>query len=206
MAGNRAAFLKSLAGDAETGLASLSFHKKQNIFVRPLGGDGFGWVALDIATHLPHGRVGISPIVGVVYRPIEDLVKRLSSSWPSYGATLSTAVGYLTPERRFLEWVFDPTMDVSDEMAKIMRAVEYYGLPFMEEHASLRSIINELQAKRFTINDTRRYRLPAAYLLAGRKEEALRFIEQELEGLRERTDDAAAQFREYVRAFKDLSN
>jgi hypothetical protein len=201
----RAALVKSISRSVERELASLSFYKKQKAFLWDLAKGISGWVGFNVSTNLPHDRVGVSPIVGLTYSPIEDLVKKLCRPPFSHGPTLSTAVGYLTPESRFLEWVFDPTLDADPEIAKIIRAIQEYGVPFMREHASLHSIITELEGKRFTINDTRRYRSPAAYLLAGRKEEALRFVEQELKDLEGRTDSAGAQFRDYAKALKNLS-
>jgi hypothetical protein len=202
MASNKAAFAKPILTSVEERLASLSFYKKGGSFFLDLGKDTSGYVGFNVSTHLPQDRVGISPIVGVVYSPIEDLVAKLCRPPFADGPTISTAVGYLTPEGRFLEWVFDPTLDATPEIVKMTRAIQEYGVPFMQEHTALHSIIAELEAKRFTINETRRYRLPAAYLLAGQKEEALRFVEQELKDLNTRTDPAAAQFRDFANALQ----
>lgn len=205
MATSKAAFAKSILTSVEERLASLSFCKKGGSFFLKLEKDTSGYVSFNVSTHLPQNRVGVSPIVGVVYSPIEDLVTKLCRPPFADGPTISTAVGYLTPEGRFLEWVFDPTLDATPELVKMTRAIQEYGLPFIQEHTALHSIITDLEGKRFTINDTRRYRLPAAYLLAGRKEEALRFVEHELKDLDARTDPTTAQFRDFVNALKNLA-
>lgn len=204
MASNTA-FVKAILMRIEEQFAKLSFSKKRGVFVRELGKDSFGYVGLNIATHLPQKRIGIAPIVGVIYRPAEELVKKLCGRFLSrYELTLTIAVGYLTPEARFLQWVFDPTMPeiVDSEITKIVRCIKEYGLPFMQEHTTLDSITAELEAKRYTFNEVRRYRLPVAYLLAGRRDEALKFIEQEMESMKESTDAASADYRGFAQAVR----
>lgn len=207
MPNTKATFKNSILVIIQERLASISFYKKETGFSRELGKDTSGYVGLPVSSNLPKSRIGISPVVGITFRPIEDLLKMLSgSSLFLGGVTLTEALGYLTPEKRFLQWVFDPALPdlVAPEIAKIIRAVEEYGLPFMEEHITLNSIIAELEAKRFTVNDLRRYRLPAAYFLVGRREDALKFVEGELRELYKRTDEAATEFRHFAQAFKDF--
>jgi hypothetical protein len=201
------ALAKSVLREIQDNLQALSFCKKRGGgFYKELGKDTEGYVGLNLATRLPNNRIGISSIVGVSYLPIEDRIQKLCITSPFLNdATLTTAVGYLTPEKRFLQWVFDPALrDIVDsEIAKIIRSIEQYGLPFMQEHTSLDSIIEELEATRYTVNDLRRYRLPAAYLLAGKRDEALKLVGQELEAMRGRTDPAASQYRVFAQALQE---
>jgi uncharacterized protein YqcC (DUF446 family) len=201
MASSDAAFKNSILARLETELGSLLFDKQPVGFSKALGKDTSGYLGLNVATRLPHHRIGIAPIVGVIHAPLEALVQELSKSSPFVNdVTLTSAVGYLTPQAKFLQWVFDPALTdlVESEIAKMIRAVREYGLPFMEEHTNLSQIIAELEAKRFTVNQVRRYRLPAAYLLARRKQEALRFVESELKELAAQTDSAASDFRDFA--------
>ena len=201
----KGAFKKAIVARIEAGLASLSFCKKPVGLSKELGRDASGYVGLPVSTHLPHNRIGIAPVVGVIYSPLEGLLGTVSeASQFRNDATLTVEVGYLTPQKKFMEWVFDPTLDAGSEITKVIRVIEEYGLPFMQEHLTLDQIITELEANRFTVNDLRRYRLPAAYVLAQRKDEARRFIEQELKELAPRTDSAANEFREFAQALMNL--
>jgi hypothetical protein len=201
------ALAKSVLRGIQENLQALLFCKKRGEgFYRELGKDTDGYVGLNLATRLPNNSIGISPIVGVSYAPIEDRIQKLCTTSPFLNdATLTTAVGYLTPEKRFLQWVFDPALGdtMGSEIAKIARSIEQYGLPFMQEHTSLESIITELEATRYTVNDLRRYRLPVAYLLAGKRDEALKLLGQELEAMNERTDPAALQYRDFAQAVRE---
>src|SRR4051812_27149866 len=120
------ALTKSVLRGIQENLQALSFYKKRGGgFYRELEKHTEGYVGLNLAVSLPN-RIGISPIVGVSYVPIEDRIQKLCTTSPFLNdATLTTAVGYLTPEKRFLQWVFDPSFgDVSDsEIAKIIRSV-----------------------------------------------------------------------------------
>jgi hypothetical protein len=193
-------FLKRILRDVTTQLALLSFSVYRGAFITKMEKGVLGWIALNISSHLPHERVGISPMVGVRYSPIEEKLEELVTDWIPGGATLSISVGYLSPERRFLEWVFDPEFDNDTEISRMVSAVREYGLPFMKAHRPLSSIVDALEQNQFTNKETRRYRLPIAYQLAGRGDEARRFIDEQLEELRDRTDAAAVQYRRFAQA------
>jgi hypothetical protein len=206
MSARTGTFTKSILARIEKRLESLSFHKERAGLVCDLEKESLGWIGLPVSTRLRHDRIGVAPVVGVVFKPIEELTKALSKSSQFVNElTLSTPVGYLTPEGKFLQWVFDPLMPtiVDGEIDKILLAVRGYGLPFMREHSKLDMITDALEMSRFTITDLRRYRLPVAYLLAGRKNEALRIVEGELESIIGRTDSAAGDYRDFARALRE---
>jgi hypothetical protein len=53
---------------------------------------------------------------------------------PGFGPTISTALGYLMAEGRYLEWLFEPApFDYGSESQRMVKAVEVYGIPFMTE-------------------------------------------------------------------------
>jgi len=201
MRSKKAVFAKSILIEVEIRLGLLSFFKQNDALLKPLDQDASGWINFNVSTNHPSSRVGLSLFVGVLYSPIEDLVRRLCRQPFPYGPTISVALGYLTPEARFLEWIFSPEINTEEEIGKIILATKQYALPFMSKHTTLESIITELEAKRYTVNDLRRFRLPAAYLLANQKERSLELIKAEENGLGARTDPAALQFRDFAQAF-----
>ena len=61
------ALAKSVLKEIQNNLLALSFRKKGGGgFYRELQKDTRGYVGLNLATHLPNNRIGISPIVGGV--------------------------------------------------------------------------------------------------------------------------------------------
>jgi hypothetical protein len=198
-------FLKRTLRNVTAQLALLSFSVDRGAFVTEIEKGVLGWVALNISGHLPRGRVGISPMVGIRYSRIEERLEELVTDWIPSGATVSTPIGYLSSEGRFLEWVFDPEFDNDTEIFRMVSAVRQYGLPFMKAHHTLASIVNALEQNQFTNKDMRRYRLPVAYQLEGKDDEARTFIDEQLEDLRARTDAAAVQYKDFAKAFRHAS-
>jgi hypothetical protein len=96
----------------ETAITTLIQFTRRGGFFRELGDDTSGYVGFNISTHLPQNRVGLSPIVGVVYSPIEDLIIKLGRAPFADGPTISTAVGYLTPEGRPSLIYHEPVLEV----------------------------------------------------------------------------------------------
>lgn len=206
MGGSSTAFTKSILTAIEQRLKSLSFKKQPVGFLRALEPNVSGYVGLLVSTHLPRGRIGVSAVIAVISKPVEDAIRKLSDNSPYVNElTLSTQVGYITPEANYLQWIFDPALPelTGPEIEKIIRAIGKYGLAFMHEHTTLDSIITELEAKHFTTNEVRQYRLPVIYLLAGRREKALWFVNQELEKMRTRTDAVATTYRNFAQRLKD---
>jgi hypothetical protein len=120
---------------------------------------------LGIATHRSDKRIGISPTVGVRSEKVEALVEKY---WGRPAPTISILLGYVMPQQRHLEWLFDPlAFDISSEARKLAEAIGAYGVPFMKENSALDVIIDDLEKMRFSFSQSVAYRLPAAYTLVG---------------------------------------
>jgi hypothetical protein len=124
--------LAEIISIVESKLKRLGFRKTKSIYVCPLAEDACGWLGLSTATHRSDGRVGINPVVGVrherIEKMLEDLLRESRAS-----ATISIPLGYLTPDRRFLEWLFEPPpFDCRSECERMVQTVELYGIPFMK--------------------------------------------------------------------------
>jgi len=199
----RKVLLRSVLGELDKRLKALGFFKKKGNYVREFGKDCYGSVFLNTATHLPQQGIGFNPIIPLPSRPVEALLFDLVPDCSVVArATLLTAAGYITPEDRFLSWVFDPNVDSGSELEKIVVAIRLYAVPFMEAHKSLESIMRELENRRFTDIEGKRFRLPLAYVLAGFNEKALRFVEEQLAEIKDRSDVVAAEYRKFAEALE----
>lgn len=181
----------------ESELRPLGFHKSKGIYLCRLSEDASGWLGLNVAAHRNDGRVGINPVVGVRHERIENRIEELlGEKEKRLAPTISTSLGYLMPEGRYLEWLFEPpSFDNASECEKIAKAIETYGVPFMKSNAALEDILQDLEQLRFASRDTAVYRFPIAYLLAGKTELAAVYVKKQLEELEERNDLAAQQYK-----------
>ena len=141
--------------------------------------------------------MGINPVVGVRHERIERMVEEfLGESESRFGPTLSTAVGYLMPEGRYLEWLFESApFDYQSQCRRMVKAVEVYGIPFMKANSALEGILRDLEQLRFSSRDTAIYRLPIAHLLAGKTGLAVSYVNKQMKELGDRNDLAARQYK-----------
>jgi hypothetical protein len=163
-----------------------------------------GWLALNTIMGGTDDLVGINPIIGVLAEDVEDVVRRYSGcSRSGMTPTISVSLGYLMPEKKYLEWRFGPLPDceMEDEVQKLIGAIRVFGMPFVESTASLPHLVRDLETLRFTYKESAVYRLPAAYLVMGDSDRARQYVEQQVTALGERTDKAANEYRQFGMAF-----
>jgi len=198
-------FVNQIAGsiEQELAVAAPELRKSGLIFTFPLNEGMAGWIGLNIASSRSDGLIGVNPVVGVRSEQVEILVKQLGGETrggPS--ATVSTALGYLMPEKRFLEWLFEqsPGFDYVSEAKKIALAIESYGIPFMRTTASLGAVIENLEHLRFSFKESAMYRLPVAYLLGDKLDLAASYVNDQMQAMAGRQDASAFRYREFAKA------
>jgi hypothetical protein len=192
--------LNEILGAIQAELQSLGFLYAKDVFKYPLSQEMSGWLGLGTTTNEGPNRVGVYPTVGIVHEGIERLVREFCADENSTARpTLRINMGYLMPENTFLTWIFEPKpFDSAGEINRILQAVELYAIPFMKSHASLKSIISNLEHHRYSDKDSAAYRLPTAYLLAGEADRAASYTKEHLAKLKGRRDIAAQQFESFA--------
>jgi hypothetical protein len=163
--------------------------------------DGFhGWLGLNRATK--YRPLQINPVVGLRHEPLMRLIDELSGTKQRYvAATISSPVGYLTPEHRFLQLSVDSLADVDVAADELVRLVEKYGLPFARAHASTAELERALRDGTYLV--VREYaikRLPALLAVAGRHDEARTVADSYLASISSRRDPAAEHDRAFAAA------
>ena len=182
-------------------LLGRGFSKKGLIFEKQLAEECLGRCGLNITRQHLSGGIGINPVAGLIFSPIEDVIQRLLET-KLRQSTLNSSLGYLMPEKRYLEWIFplDESIDIKLEAEKLANAVLLYGEPFSRQHASLGVVIESLENLRFIDRDSANYRLPIAYSLADEPERAREFMIRQLKEVEGRDDFAAQQKRQLFNA------
>lgn len=185
------------------GLRDLGFEKRKFRFSKRIDKDRLGWCALNVARKHLNG-IGINAVVGLAFEPVESLIERaLPERRP--GTTFYTSIGYLTPERRYLEWIFplDRSIDMKAEANKIVNAVALYGVPFMNQFPALDTIIEALEQFQFIDRESALDRLPILYQLAGEQEKATVLLQDRWTALSTRDDLAAKEQKKLVAMLMD---
>jgi hypothetical protein len=83
---------------------------------------------------------------------------------------------------------------------EIVRAINGYGEPFMKQEGDLATIIRDLETLRFTNQTSASHRLPIAYRLAGRADEAHAYLIQHWKDISDRNDLAAHEMKVFFNA------
>lgn len=196
-------FLADVVSVAQDELKRLGFYKSGGTYTSRLNDDAFGWLGLNTIAQRNDGRVGINPVVGVRYVPIETILKELvGTKESSTDPTISTSLGYITPDARYQEWLFEPApFDYRTEATRMVAAIERYGIPFMRANISLEEIIRNLQNTQFASKDTAVFRLPIAYGLSGKVALAVAHVKEHSKEIESRGDIAARIYKEFASRF-----
>jgi RHS repeat-associated protein len=81
--------------------------------------------------------------------------------------------------------------------ARLVQAIQDYGLPFIRRATELHSLVELMQSPGFGIAEQLSYRIPAALLILGERVKARDFVEIKLRELESRSDPAALRYRAF---------
>lgn len=95
-----------------------------------------------------------------------------------FSSTISSPIGYLMPENKWIEWDFDKSCEnVIPFVENLSAAVQKYAVSYYEKFATLDMIISFLEGLKF---GSAKYdlfiRLPIMYYLTGDKSKGMEFI------------------------------
>ncbi len=187
-------------------LARVGFQKrKADIFTVAVNEEVVGWLGLNKALYRG-GVLQINPVVGVRHQKLESRVAELLGQKPHQyiPASISTNVGYLMPEKKYVAWSFQEDANCEAPVAEMVAAIEKFGRPFMEQHAALATLNHALlNSKRSTPPDQLDYRIAAASDLLGKHREAETFVDAKLREIGNRNDEAAELFRKFATKLRE---
>lgn len=185
-------------------LLRAGFRTQRGTYAVEIKPDTLGYVALNVASNRGDGLIGIAPLVGVESIPLRDELNRLQDEKPrTRQPSLVVMLGYIMPEKKFLEWLMNPTEDIHqrNEMSRMCQAIERYGLPFMREHGTLQIIIKSLETMEYTFREKVIYHLPIAYRLQGLEEKARGLVEKTLHEMLTGQASLPASFQDFAQRF-----
>lgn len=185
--------------------ASVGFRKRGgDVYTRKVAAEVLGWLGLNRATGRRDGLLEVNPVVGVRHQAQERvLADLLGERFHEYiPPTISVHLGYVMPEARYRPWLFGGDVPVRDVTAEMVDAIATYGLPFMDDRASLSVIVKSMSQGRAGIAEQLAFRRPVGYLLLGEPGRAREQVRVSLDQLGDRADLAAQRFRGFASAFE----
>lgn len=186
-------------------LAEVGFKKRAGaVFTVDFDEDVVGWLGLNRATqHLPAGEVEVSPVVGVRHQGVERIVAECRDErfHPYEPPTVSTPLGYLLPEARYIAWTFGADTPADDVAREMTSAIEEHGLSFMQRTSTLPELCRRLE-EGMGFQHQLAYRRPVALLLAGQDRRARQELDSALDELGDRDDLAAQELRRFAVALR----
>jgi hypothetical protein len=197
-------FIANLESSVSEQLSSLGFAKRQSLFAKKHNDETTGLIGLMTANDRPDGLIGVSPVVHVESPRIRIELNRLLGEKPSrVQPSVSSALGYLMPERRHLEWLFDPQQALSktEELDRMCLAVKLYSEPFYEKMSSLHALTEALERLEFSFKERAVFHLPVVYRILGAEDKARTLVTFELQRVEDHTDMGADAYRSFAENF-----
>ncbi len=170
------------------------------IFTRG-NGEFIGWLGLNRATK--YEPIGINPVVGIRYQPLERQVALLMGTKPHayVPPTLSSPVGYLRPEAAYLEVKFASEEEAARAVSQVTDLVSRFGHPFIDRMSSATEVCRSLEAGEYlTVRQYADYRLPVLYALMGDPEAAAAAVLVRVLDRKTRSDAEADAYRSFAGA------
>lgn len=111
---------------------------KSQFYVKQIDENAYGTLGFTLASFQQKGHIFVSCLVGVSFRPLEELFRRYEES-PDNNAiypTLSQQIGYFTPARRFIEWDYDDNINSVELFNEIKEVIIKYGYPVFQKYSN----------------------------------------------------------------------
>lgn len=153
---------------------------KSKYYVKQIDNDTYGTLAFPMTSFQQKGHIFVSCLVGVSYRPLEELFNKygeFSDSKAIY-PTLSKQIGYYTPEKKFFEWDYSDQVNPVELFDEIKNTIIEYGYPFFWKYSNPEELMNIFQNEHIgasTVSLTTGKSI--LYYLKGDKEEALKCLD-----------------------------
>ena len=181
-------------------VADLGFTSKGDRYLLPLAPGLHGWLALEVSRE--RMALSVAPNVGVRHDELEAFVWRLRGRNPQPTPTLVRMLSYLMPENTAnVAWEFhaDDDADWADQASNLATHVKRYAFPWMDRYSTLEDVLAGIDEGLSLFEPELR---PAALLLLGRRDDALREIDERLAAIKDRADPAAENFRAFANALR----
>ena len=134
---------KEILRECVSQLEGLGFKKRAGeILTKPVSDDALGWVGLNTLTQF-EDTMDVNPMIGIRYQPIHAVIAKVNHTkvHPYETLTFGKNIGYLTSKNQFLGFEFNAGEDFAANAKSLGETIREFGLPYMEEHCTLESVL-----------------------------------------------------------------
>jgi hypothetical protein len=182
-------------------LAPLGFRKcPAGHFTKRLGPDASGHFGYALYTDRRTGEVRAWPVAGLRLHAVERLICELTEKeFDEHGSfTIGKPIGFFMPRWDLAEWTVESVEDCGKIAEAVVAALQAYGLPFMESHASLHNAVKAMSPEQMGGGHDGA-RLAATYFLMGEYDKAEKVISHQLARFAKGGYPGAADFQKFAR-------
>ncbi|MBP3042934.1 hypothetical protein KKR91_07945 [Arthrobacter jiangjiafuii] len=182
------------------------FRKSRSIHTLPLGKDWQGWLGLNSASYQGAGPVDVLPVVGVRWKPLEQVFRELNPQLPkSVSPTLSQPLSYelVKGPHNGAQWRVRDATGEPFHLEEVLDDVVRWGIPFMESLCDPEGVVEKLRPpSHFNPNPGLPLETyPIALVLTGRQAEAVDFVREHQREAANRPDPASRDYVAYADRF-----
>ncbi len=188
--------IRAFEASVRARLEALGFVRRRGPFILPIDDLRFGWLGLNRGTS--GGVLHIHPNVGAGHQAIADLVAAGRPELPKAPRLPMPVVFaplYVLTDGLPSSWDFETEADVESGVTGLVSAVADVGIPFMRRFETLDDFISGMRGGFGGADD---YDLPAALILAGRRDEASIELRHGLDKRVGHNSEWAQQFRRFA--------
>jgi hypothetical protein len=175
--------------------------KRRGILLQPRDvKDVTGWLGLNLATWGLPAKLQINPVVGVRHVPLEKELVDLAG-WKAPVACISKPLGYLMPQKAFVQWDFLADGDLAEPAEDLATNIACYGQPFIDRWANWEKFSADIADAGILLDNQKPFVLPLVAVINGDRRRAEVLIGQELDRIGDAPDVYSKSYREFADRF-----
>lgn len=159
-----------------------------------------GWLGLNLSTWELPAKIQINPVVGVRHVPLEAALVELAG-WVAPVASVTRPLGYLMPQKTFLQWDVLANGDFEAVGRDIATSVAEFGQPFIDHWSDWETYSSEIGDSGLLLDVQRHFVLPIVAAINGDRGSAEQLIQNELARVGDSRDAYADKYHEFAERF-----
>ena len=122
-------------------MSAFGYHLEKSSYVKQFNAETKLWVPMQVVEgHRP--SLALFPRLGFFNRKVTELLRTRLLMGQLVPPTMAWTLGYLMPEPRQTEWLFEPTQaSIAASVETVVAALETYGTPAMTSYPNVKALL-----------------------------------------------------------------